>query len=132
MWTTLSVLQAIITAPLVQRSRESNIPLWLSLPIVGCYTLGIILLLSPWTTEVRDLHVIAITYVVCGCAFSVAMLIGVFLKCYTVLNRYGCLTMLKSPSCFALTKHSHTNSTQRRVKQTIVVFFNGFIVLTSE
>ena len=89
MWTTLSVLQAIITAPLVQRSRESNIPLWLSLPIVGCYTLGILLILSPWTTEVRDLYVIAITYVLCGGAFSAAMLIGVFLKCYTVLNRYG-------------------------------------------
>lgn len=107
MWTTLCVLQAIITAPLVQRSRESNIPLWLSLPIVGCYTLGILLILSPWTTEVRDLYVIAITYVLCGGAFSAAMLIGVFLKCYTVLN-----------------------STQRRIKQTIVVFFNGFVVLT--
>lgn len=94
MWTTLCVLQAIITAPLVQRSRESNIPLWLSLPIVGCYTLGILLILSPWTTEVRDLYVIAITYVLCGGAFSAAMLIGVFLKCYTVLNRYVYLAML--------------------------------------
>ena len=43
MWTTLNVLQAIITLPIVQRSKESNIPLWLTFPIIGCFTVGYLL-----------------------------------------------------------------------------------------
>ena len=40
MWTSLNVLQAIITLPIVQRSKESNIPLWLTFPIAGCFIVG--------------------------------------------------------------------------------------------
>ncbi|KAL7518360.1 hypothetical protein ACHAWX_005623 [Stephanocyclus meneghinianus] len=47
MWVTLSVLQGIISLPIVQRSKESNIPLWLTFPIAGCFLIGVILLFGP-------------------------------------------------------------------------------------
>lgn len=47
MYVTLSVLQGIISLPIVQRSKESNIPLWLTFPIAGCFLIGVILLYGP-------------------------------------------------------------------------------------
>jgi len=40
MYVTLCVLQGIISLPIVQRSKESNIPLWLTFPIAGCFLIG--------------------------------------------------------------------------------------------
>ena len=109
LWVTLFLLQAIITLPIVQRSKESNIPLWLTFPMIGCYTIGSLLLFTETsvTSEVRDLHIIAIFYLVSGGAFTLAAFIGCYLKCYTVLN-----------------------GKQRRFKQGVVVFFIVTIVLT--
>lgn len=42
----IDTLEHIITKPLVQRSRQWNIALWLSLPIVGCLALGVVLTLA--------------------------------------------------------------------------------------
>lgn len=47
MYVTLCVLQGIISLPIVQRSKESNIPLWLTFPIAGCFLIGSILLYGP-------------------------------------------------------------------------------------
>ena len=47
MYVTLSVLQGIISLPIVQRSKESNIPLWLTFPVAGCFLIGVILLYGP-------------------------------------------------------------------------------------
>lgn len=41
MWVTLCVLQAVITLSIVQRSKEANIPLWLTFPIIGCLVVGV-------------------------------------------------------------------------------------------
>jgi len=43
---TVNFLEGIITRPIVQKSRESNIPLWLTLPILGCFLTGSITLFS--------------------------------------------------------------------------------------
>jgi len=110
-WVTLSVLQAIISMPIVQRSKESNIPLWLTLPIVGCFGLGYILLYAPRSMTVKqssqDLYWIGLCYFVSGGAFALAAVVGCFLKFYSVLNRR-----------------------EKKFKQGIVVFFNATIILT--
>eukprot|EP00804_Cyclotella_cryptica_P026675 CCRYP_007926-RA/>CCRYP_007926-RA protein AED:0.04 eAED:0.04 QI:381/1/1/1/0.5/0.33/3/2170/853 len=89
MWVTLSVLQGIISLPIVQRSKESNIPLWLSFPISGCFLIGVILLFGPSTvtSSFQDLYMIGLTYLVSGGAFTLAAIVGISLKLYTVLNK---------------------------------------------
>ena len=47
MFVTLSMLQGIISLPIVQRSKESNIPLWLTFPIAGSFLIGVIILYGP-------------------------------------------------------------------------------------
>jgi hypothetical protein len=36
----MKTLESIITRPLVEKSRESNVPSWLLLPTVGCCVCG--------------------------------------------------------------------------------------------
>ena len=38
----VKTLESIISLPLVQRSREANLPMWLLLPIFGCITMGLL------------------------------------------------------------------------------------------
>ena len=108
-WVTLSVLQAVITMPIVQRSKESNIPLWLTFPIIGCYSVGYLLLYSETsvTSEFQDAYWIGLAYFLSGGSFTLAALVGYFLQFYTVLN-----------------------SRQRRIKQGVVVLFIGTIFVT--
>mmetsp|Transcript_2879 Transcript_2879/g.5258 ORF Transcript_2879/g.5258 Transcript_2879/m.5258 type:complete len:751 (-) Transcript_2879:1131-3383(-) len=109
MWVTLCVLQAIITLPIVQRSKESNIPLWLTSPIVGCYLVGYVLLYTRTSIaeEYQDVYWIALVYLVSGGLFTLAAGLGLVLKFYTVLN-----------------------GRQRRMKQGVVIVFICTIVLT--
>lgn len=109
MWVTLCVLQAIITLPIVQRSKESNIPMWLIVPIVGSFAIGYLLNYSrsSVTEEIEEVYFMAIAYLVSAGLFSLAALVGFFLKCYTVLN-----------------------GRQRRIKQGVVITFIATLVLT--
>jgi hypothetical protein len=36
----VKTLESIVSQPLVQKSRESNVPVWLLLPIIGCTVSG--------------------------------------------------------------------------------------------
>jgi hypothetical protein len=38
----VKTLESIVSQPLVQKSRESNVPVWLLLPIIGCTVSGIL------------------------------------------------------------------------------------------
>lgn len=38
----IHTLENVITKPLVQKSRESNVPFWFSLPIIGCLAMGLV------------------------------------------------------------------------------------------
>jgi hypothetical protein len=109
LWLTLCILQAIITLPIVQRSKESNIPLWLTFPIIGSYTIGYLLFTSQAavTYQLQDVYWIALVYLLSGGAFTLAALVGYFLKFYTVLNRR-----------------------QRRFKQVVVILFIVTIMMT--
>jgi len=109
MWVTLNVLQEIITLPIVQRSKESNIPLWLTFPIIGSYTIGYVLLFSETSIDevLDDIRWIGITYMVSGGSFTLLALVGIVLKCYPVLN-----------------------TKQKKVKQGMIVLFIVVIILT--
>jgi predicted PurR-regulated permease PerM len=37
---TMKLLEAIITRPIMQSSREANMPLWMLFPIIGCFSAG--------------------------------------------------------------------------------------------
>lgn len=113
LWVTLCILQAIISLPIVQRSKESNIPLWvsnetrarmyafllntgthdgfdfqLSVPIAGSYAIGYVLLEAETsvTAELREVALMAFTYIGSGSGFALAAMVGVGLKFITVLN----------------------------------------------
>ena len=109
MWVTLNVLQAVITLPIVQRSKESNIPLWLTFPIIGSYMIGYVLLFSETSIDevLDDIKWMGVTYMVSGGSFTLLALVGLALKCYTVFN-----------------------TRQKRVKQSIIVLFIILIILT--
>ena len=78
MWCTLCVLQAIITMPIVQRSKESNIPLWLTFPIVGCFTVGYFLgfYLDAYKADaleyLEEIYWISVAYLILGGAFTLS------------------------------------------------------------
>lgn len=109
MWVTLNVLQAIITLPIVQRSKESNIPLWLTFPIIGSYMIGYVLLFSETSIDevLEDFKWMGITYMVSGGSFTLLALVGLVLKCYPVLN-----------------------TRQKKVKLSMIRFFLVLIILT--
>jgi hypothetical protein len=109
MWVTLNVLQAIITLPIVQRSKESNIPLWLTFPIIGSYMIGYVLLFAETSIDevLEDIRWMGITYMVSGGSFTLLALVGLVLKCYPVLN-----------------------TRQKKVKQSMIVLFIVVIILT--
>ena len=71
MWVSLSLCQAIITMPIAQRSKESNIPLWLTLPIIGCFLAGYILVFTRTSIEeyVPDVRWVALVFFVSGKKF---------------------------------------------------------------
>jgi len=86
----LGLLEGIISAPIVQRSKEANIPLWLTFPAIGCFALGFILRYSPSSLLSNDqgsrIYWIGLSYIVSGTSFTVSALLGWFISAKTVLN----------------------------------------------
>ena len=86
----LGVLEGIISPNLVQRSKESNISLWLTLPIVGCFAGGSALLFAPQAisngSSYNGLFWIGLCYIVTGFFFTISALLGWFISAKTVLN----------------------------------------------
>ncbi len=87
----LGLLEGIISPNLVQRSKESNISLWLTLPIVGCFCGGSALLFAPQSlisngTSYNGLFWIGLCYLVTGFFFTISALLGWFISAKTVLN----------------------------------------------
>ena len=78
------MLRSIISEPIVQRSKQSNIPLWLTLPAAGCIMLGFLTIDS--TSLLNDdnldqpiwIEAIPNLFIVAGVAFSMSVLLGWF------------------------------------------------------
>ena len=83
-------LERIITKPIVQKSRESNVPAWLSLPSITNMLVGGILLFSQSsllnTNSGSESSWIGIVYLVTGALFLVALIMGWYLSAYTIRN----------------------------------------------
>ena len=79
----LGLLEGIISAPIVQRSKETNIPLWLTLPIIGCFVSGFILLFSPQSLLSNEsgssIYWIGVCYFFSGSMFTISALLGWFM-----------------------------------------------------
>jgi hypothetical protein len=84
----LGLLEGIISAPIVQRSKESNISLWLTLPILGCFGGGAALLFAPQSLISNDpgLFWIGLCYLVTGATFTISALLGWFISAKSVMN----------------------------------------------
>ena len=71
-------VEAVVTVPIVQRSKESNIPLWISTPAVGCCAIGYLLAFreseykATAISELQDVYWIAVAYIISGGAFTLA------------------------------------------------------------
>jgi hypothetical protein len=143
-WCTLCILQAIITVPIVQRSKESNIPLWLTLPIVGCYTAGYFLgfYLKEHKTnaieELNDIYWISVAYIISGGAFTLAgesiweNLFVLRISDYSyICSHLACATLSSTALVGVFLKfYTVMNSRQRRFKQGVVVIFVLTLLLT--
>ena len=83
-------LESIITKPIVQKSRETNVPAWLFLPTITNAMVGSVLLFSPSSllsaSSDVDSSWIGIVYLVAAGLFLVALLTGWFLSAYTIQN----------------------------------------------
>lgn len=79
----LGLLHQIISFPIVQRSKEANIPLWLTFPIIFCIAMGSILLFSPSSVlgnqKGTELYWIGVLYMLSGATFTVSALLGWFM-----------------------------------------------------
>lgn len=85
----LGLLEGIISAPIVQRSKESNISIWLIFPILGCFGAGTSLLYAPQSLISKDdsgLFWIGVCYLITGATFTVSALLGWFISAKSVMN----------------------------------------------
>jgi len=86
----LTLLEGIITAPIVRSSKQANIPFWLTLPIIGCIVGGSLLLFSPTTVTGDDssdqVYWIGVAFFACAGTFTIAALLGWFMSAFSVLS----------------------------------------------
>lgn len=86
----LAMLEGIISAPIVQSSKEANVPRWLSAPTVGCAIYSYLLLSSTSSIFKNDnflsIYWIGICYVVAGSSFFLSAWLGWFISYKTVLD----------------------------------------------
>ena len=84
------MLERLITAPIVQKSKERNVPLWLTLPTIGCLAVGSVLLYSPSSVLNQDTSIkvywIGVCYISTGGAFGFSALLGWFMSAKTVYS----------------------------------------------
>ena len=75
---------------MVQKSRESNVPGWLSLPTIGCSVVGAVFRYSP--SSVLSAHSgssyswIGTAYMACGVLFFITVMLGWFISTFSILS----------------------------------------------
>lgn len=89
----INSLERIVTKPIVQKSRESNVPAWLFLPTITNTIVGIILVFSPSSLLSESVNPgqetswIGFAYILVGILFLASLLAGWFLSAYTINNQ---------------------------------------------
>ena len=86
----MNVLEHIISKPLVQKSRESNVPAWMSLPIVSCVAFGLIFAFSNSsvlnTRTQSEATWIGPLFLVTALLFFLAAMIGWYISAKSVMS----------------------------------------------
>ena len=86
----VNTLERIISKPIVQKSRESNVPAWLTLPTSGCALVGAIFLYSPSSllsaSSGSQKSWIGIIYLAAAGLFFLAAALGWFLSAFSIRN----------------------------------------------
>jgi hypothetical protein len=86
----INSLERIISKPIVQKSRESNVPAWLTLPTTGCALVGSIYLYSPSSLLTSSSNSqsswIGYVYLVSAGLFFTAAMLGWFLSTFQIRN----------------------------------------------
>jgi lysylphosphatidylglycerol synthetase-like protein (DUF2156 family) len=85
-----NTLESIISKPLVQKSKESNVPFWLALPMIGCVVMGSVLAFSASsvlsTNSESEVSWIGPVYLLTAGLFLVGALTGWFIKAFSILS----------------------------------------------
>ena len=83
-------LERIISRPIVQKSRETNVPLWLSLPTLTNALVGSVLLFSPssllTSSSGSDTTWIGVLYLIAAALFLIGLATGWYLSVFTIRN----------------------------------------------
>jgi hypothetical protein len=86
----LTMLEGIISTPIVRQSKQANIPAWLTLPTLGCLAGGATLAFSPSSATIKEtgseVFWVGVAYISSSGSFLVAALLGWFISGYSVLN----------------------------------------------
>ena len=84
----VNVLEGIVTKPVVQSSRESNVPAWLTLPTMGCFAMGLTLLYanSSVLSAQTEQSWVGALFLASGSLFLVAAILGWAISAVSILN----------------------------------------------
>lgn len=87
----VKVLEGVITKPIMQKSRERNIPMWLTLPMVGCAGTGAVLLFSPSSILKIDTGLApkswpGVVYLIAAGLYAFASILGYSISRFAILN----------------------------------------------
>ena len=86
----VNTLERIISRPMVQKSRESNVPAWLSLPTIGCSIVGAVFRYSPSSVlsarSGSTYSWIGTAYLACGVLFFLTAILGWFISTFSILS----------------------------------------------
>jgi hypothetical protein len=82
----INTLERIISKPIVQKSRETNVPGWLTFPTIGTALVGTIFLFSQSSLlrTLKENKWVGIMYTVTSGLFLIALLMGCCLSSYSV------------------------------------------------
>jgi len=98
----VNTLERIISRPMVQKSRESNVPAWLSLPFLGCTAVGIVFRYTPSSVlsarSGSTYSWLGTAYMACGALFLLSSILGWFISTFSILSgrdkRYKLLSVI--------------------------------------
>lgn len=86
----IMTLQGIVSRPLVQKSRESNVPAWFALPILGSFAIGIVYGFaesSGLSTQTdTEAAFVGPLFLAIGGLFLLSALLGWAISAYSILN----------------------------------------------
>ena len=79
-----------MSKPMVQKSRESNVPAWLSLPFLGCSVVGVVFRYSDSSvlsaSAQSDFSWVGTAYMSCGVLFLLSAALGWFISTFSILS----------------------------------------------